>query len=223
MYLVNHNSTPEFITIAGTAPNAPYSLYMITQGDAGALGRATQFVVNGGAPVITAPGANTGVFVTGQNYELINVAADNTGTLSIAFSAASSEADVEGFQLFAGSTACSLVNTTVTLLSSGSCTIQATQAGDTNYAAATPVSQTFSITPAPTSTAVTSPLNPSTFGQSLTLTATVSPSTATGTVNFSDGSTAIGLRPCQWRSCSPDLLECPGRFAFLHGHIQRRF
>ena len=64
-YIVNHNSTPENITIAGLAPNAPYSLYMITQGDSGADGRATQFVVNGGAPVVTAAGANIGAFVTG--------------------------------------------------------------------------------------------------------------------------------------------------------------
>ena len=66
-YLVNHTATPEYITIGGLAPNAPYSLYMFTQGDSGAPGRATQFVVNGGTPVITSPGANIGALITGQN------------------------------------------------------------------------------------------------------------------------------------------------------------
>jgi hypothetical protein len=49
------------------------------------------------------------------------------------------------------------------------------------------------IPPATTTTTVTSSLNPSTFGQSVTFTATVSASgTPTGTVNFFDGATNIG-------------------------------
>src|SRR5207253_3200684 len=44
----------------------------------------------------------------------------------------------------------------------------------------------------PTSTGLASSPNPSTFGQSVALTATVSPSTATGTVTFKDGSTSLG-------------------------------
>jgi hypothetical protein len=43
-----------------------------------------------------------------------------------------------------------------------------------------------------TSTALASSLNPSTYGQAVTLTATVSPGTATGTVTFRDGSTILG-------------------------------
>jgi hypothetical protein len=43
-----------------------------------------------------------------------------------------------------------------------------------------------------TTTAVASNNNPSTFGQSVTFTATVSPSTASGTVQFLDGSNLIG-------------------------------
>ena len=45
----------------------------------------------------------------------------------------------------------------------------------------------------PTTTALESSLNPSTFAQSVTLTATVSPSTATGNVTFYDGSTSLGV------------------------------
>jgi hypothetical protein len=57
-------------------------------------------------------------------------------------------------------------------------------------------SQTATITIAATaSTSITSSLNPSTFGQSVTFTATVTPSdggTPTGTVTFTDGSNVLG-------------------------------
>ena len=43
-----------------------------------------------------------------------------------------------------------------------------------------------------TTTSLTSSVNPTNFGQSTTLTATISPSTATGTVTFKDGATTIG-------------------------------
>ena len=41
---------------------------------------------------------------------------------------------------------CTVSGTTVTLVSTGTCTIRATQAGNTNYAAATPVNQSFQVT-----------------------------------------------------------------------------
>jgi len=43
---------------------------------------------------------------------------------------------------------CTVSGTTVTLIAAGTCTIQATQTGNANYAAATPVSQGFTVTPA---------------------------------------------------------------------------
>ncbi|MFN8630190.1 MAG: Ig-like domain repeat protein, partial [Chloroflexota bacterium] len=44
----------------------------------------------------------------------------------------------------------------------------------------------------PTTTTLTSDVNPSTFGQNVTFTATVSPAAATGTVTFSEGATVLG-------------------------------
>ena len=41
---------------------------------------------------------------------------------------------------------CTVSGTTVTLVAVGTCTIQATQAGNANYAAATPVNQSFQVT-----------------------------------------------------------------------------
>ena len=49
-----------------------------------------------------------------------------------------------------------------------------------------------SSTSTPTTTALASSVNPSTFGASVTFTATVSPSAATGTVTFKDGATTLG-------------------------------
>ena len=61
----------------------------------------------------------------------------------------------------------------------------------------TAADQCFSVVTADTTTAVTSSVNPSVFGQSVTFTATVSPvapavGTPTGTVAFLDGGSPIG-------------------------------
>jgi hypothetical protein len=42
---------------------------------------------------------------------------------------------------------CRVTGTTVTLVAAGACTIQATQPGNTNWIAATPVNQSFQVTP----------------------------------------------------------------------------
>jgi hypothetical protein len=84
-------------------------------------------------------------------------------------------------------------------LSGGSHSLSATYSGDTHFGGSTGTttqvvqgggsgltSTTTTLAPAP---------NPSTVGQSVTLTATVSPSAATGTVAFFDGATSLGTAP----------------------------
>ena len=51
------------------------------------------------------------------------------------------------------------------------------------------------LVPKPTTTTVTSALNPSLYGQTITFTATVTPSAATGTVTLKDGATSLGTAP----------------------------
>jgi len=85
---------------------------------------------------------------------------------------------------------------TTSSLSAGSHTITAGYSGDSYYEPSTSnaVTQTI-ISPGPqaTATSLTSSLNPATYGASVTLTATVSPSVADGeTVLFSDGASLIG-------------------------------
>jgi len=89
---------------------------------------------------------------------------------------------------------CTVAGSTIHLTGSGACTISASQAGDTNYNPAINVPRTFSIAQAISSTAVTSSVNPSDLGQTVTFTATVTSSAGipAGTVQFKDNGTSLG-------------------------------
>jgi Bacterial Ig-like domain (group 3) len=80
----------------------------------------------------------------------------------------------------------------VSSLTGGAHSLTAAYSGDGSNAASTspPLAQTVNQTN--TSVTLSSSLNPSTFGQTVTLTATVTPATATGSVQFTDGSTSLG-------------------------------
>jgi len=73
-------------------------------------------------------------------------------------------------------------------------TVTAVFGGDTNFATSTSSSLTQNVNQATTTTAVASGTNPSTYGQSVTFTATVTSSggTPTGTVTFKDGAATLG-------------------------------
>ena len=76
-------------------------------------------------------------------------------------------------------------------LTAGTHAITAAYAGDGNNAAS--VSPALNqVVKAPTTTTAVSSLNPSTVGVSVTFTATVAPSNATGTVTFKDGTAVLG-------------------------------
>ncbi len=69
---------------------------------------------------------------------------------------------------------CTVAGTTVSMVSPGDCSITASQAGNNNYAAATPVAQTFGVDQMATTTTLTSSANPVLLNQPFTLTAVVS-------------------------------------------------
>jgi uncharacterized protein (TIGR03437 family) len=77
-------------------------------------------------------------------------------------------------------------------LSLGSHSITANYAGDNNYNGSTSATLSQTVSKPPTTTILTSSLNPSTFGQTVTFAATVSPSAATGTITFFDGGSTLG-------------------------------
>ena len=80
---------------------------------------------------------------------------------------------------------------TTSALSVGSHTITASYGGDTNNNASSG-SLTQTVNKATSTTALASSVNPSTSGQSVTFTATVTGVSPTGTVTFKDGATTLG-------------------------------
>jgi hypothetical protein len=80
-------------------------------------------------------------------------------------------------------------------LAAGSHSISTKYSGDTNFSASTSSTLTETVNAASTTTTVSSSLNPATYGQSVTITATVTPpagTTASGSVTFLDGTTTLG-------------------------------
>jgi len=146
--------------------------------------RAKQtFSVGKGNQTITftsTPPANPAI--GGPTY---NVTATATSTLAVTFTIDATATSV-----------CSISGSTVSFIGSGSCVIDADQAGDANWNAALVAKQSFGVALASSTTALalTSGTNPSVYGQSLTFTATVSGSggTPTGTVTFMEGVTTLG-------------------------------
>ncbi|HTS64549.1 MAG TPA: Ig-like domain repeat protein [Candidatus Acidoferrales bacterium] len=81
---------------------------------------------------------------------------------------------------------------TVSSLALGTHLIQAAYSGDGTYAAATSPVLAQTVKTATTTTVTSSALN-STYGQTITLTASVSPASATGTVEFFDSAASLGV------------------------------
>jgi hypothetical protein len=84
---------------------------------------------------------------------------------------------------------------TVSTLSVGTHSITAKYSGDSNFTGSTSAVLSQTVNPATTTTTLVTNLNPSTYGQSVSFSATVQPptgTTATGTVTFLDGSTSLG-------------------------------
>jgi hypothetical protein len=81
---------------------------------------------------------------------------------------------------------------TASTLSAGSHSLTATYSGDSGNATSTSGAVSVTVSQVSSSISLSTSPNPSSPGQNVTLTATVSPGTATGTVQFLDGSTSMG-------------------------------
>jgi hypothetical protein len=83
---------------------------------------------------------------------------------------------------------------TTSALPAGTNAVKAVYGGDANLAASTSNTVKQVVVKYPTTTALSSSLNPSNYGQAVTLTATVTSAgpTPTGTVTFKNGSTSLG-------------------------------
>jgi hypothetical protein len=80
----------------------------------------------------------------------------------------------------------------VSTLATGSHTITAIYSGDTADTASTSAASSVTVSKANTTAAMSSSANPSTNGQAVTFSATLTPSNATGSVQFLDGATVLG-------------------------------
>lgn len=117
-----------------------------------------------------------------------------TLTAAVVPATASGSVTFKDGSMAVGSAALNGGTATVTLstLGAGSHTLTAVYGGDGNNGTSTSTGLTQTVNQAATTITLTSSANPSIYGQNVTLTATVSPSTATGSVTFKDGSTTLG-------------------------------
>ena len=126
--------------------------------------------------------------LTSQTITFANPGAQTVGTPLNLVATASSGLTVS----FASTTTtvCTVSGTTASFIAAGTCTIQATQAGNSTYAAATPVSQSFTVNAAPLTPQTITFANPGaqTVGTPLTLVATASSGL---TVSFASTTTTV--------------------------------
>ena len=125
------------------------------------------------------------------NVEAQNITFTNPGTQTVGTPLTLSASASSGLSVsFASNTlsVCTVSGTSATMLTTGTCTIQATQAGNISYAAATPVSQSFTVNGVLQTITFANP-GAQTVGTPLTLSATT---TATGlTVAFASTTTSV--------------------------------
>jgi large repetitive protein len=89
---------------------------------------------------------------------------------------------------------CAVSGATVSVVAMGTCTIQATQAGNVDFAAATAMSQSFTVSQATTVTEVFASSSSIAFGQTITLSSLIDTggSAPTGTLTFEQNGNVVG-------------------------------
>jgi uncharacterized repeat protein (TIGR01451 family) len=146
-------------------------------------------------------GATTTAVVSSQNPSFTGQSVTFTATVTVTPPAAGTPTGTVNFfdgvtNIGAGTLAAGVATLATSSLGIGSHNITAVYAGDANFTTSTSPVLVQVVNQGTTSTAVTSSVNPTVFGESTTFTATVTVltgvATPTGTVNFFDGATNIG-------------------------------
>ncbi len=182
-----------------------------------------------GSPYAITPSAPTGGTISSANYTItynngsltvnkadqtITFTGPGTKTLGDIDFTTSASSDSGLTVSFASQTTnvCTLSGSTVHLVTSGTCTIRASQAGNANYNAATNADRSFTVNPAPKSNQTitfTQPTTPATYNSTFTvsptsdsgLTVTVTPSggcsKSGSTITMTSGTTACKLTASQ--------------------------
>ena len=97
---------------------------------------------------------------------------------------------------------------TITLLILGTCTLQGTQAGNANFAAAPPVTSSFSVIP-PGAVTLTTSMNPAIYRSPLLLTANISGTNPTGSVTFAILTSTGPVTLCAAVPLVSSIAACP--------------
>lgn len=109
---------------------------------------------------------------------------------------------------------CAISGDVVTFSAAGTCTIAANQLGSDNYNAAPQLTQVVSVEQSASTIVLAASADATLLGQSVTFTATVAPSSATGTVSFSEGATTL----CSAVPLSGSQAKCATSFTTAGVH-----
>ncbi len=195
------------ITLAATASNGATVLYQVISGPATITGGNTLTFTGAGAVTIEAYTNASGSYGSGsltanitvaqaaQTITFPAIAAKVFGNAPFAVSATATSSLPVTIAVTSGPATIS--GNTVTLTGAGTVTLTATQAGNANYSAATPVTQRFTVSAAVSTTTLTASASAIIAGQPVTFTATVQSGATlvpSGTVNFYNGTTLLGAK-----------------------------
>jgi hypothetical protein len=194
-----------FALIASSSSGLPVT-FSIVSGPASVAGNMLSII--GAGPVVVRASAMGGTGATGINYRPADdvdqtfvvaqatqtigfgpLANQTLGSPAFALSATASSGLAVSFSIVSGPA--TLSGNMLSMTGAGIVKVRASQAGNVNYLAATPVEQSFTVIANTSSVIVTSSQTPALAGVPITLTATVSPTGATGAVSFKDGVTPI--------------------------------
>jgi hypothetical protein len=183
---INFRGTGSYTLTASTSGVAPVTSNLFT------IIAATTTTLN--------PSANPLTF--GQNLTLTATVTPATATGTVTFY--DGAATLGSSPLNGG-----IATLSVSTLGIGWHSLTAIYAGDATDLSSGSLAFYETVNAPPTSTAISSSANPSTFGQSLTITATVSPLSATGTVTFKDGAMTLGAGTLSNGSASLAIATLP--------------
>jgi len=166
-FQVNATTTVQAIAVAGGYNNS-------------AIAAGTYFLsqTQNQSQTITFPAIGNYVYPAGP----LTLSATASSGLPVSYAVLSGPASVNGNIL--------------TIAGAGSVSVQASQAGNSQYAAATAVTQAFTVSQASTTLVLTSSSNPSSLDQPVTLAATIMPQNggqASGSITFKDGSNILSV------------------------------
>ena len=176
----------------GTASLAASTLtagiHLVTASYGGVTSAAVAEDINLATPTTTVLSASANPVAAGQPLTLTAAVTPAAATGTVTFKDGSAILNTV-----------SLVNGSATLVTSaltgGSHPLTASYSGDATYAPGNSAILTEVVNATPTTTSLTATPNPATVGQSVTLTAAVTPTTATGSVAFLDGATTLSTVP----------------------------